>query len=175
MKKLLALSLFIVSSHSLHAESAIAHAVRNNPTLRAVVGLGGLCLMFGVGEATRHADNNQNANRNKWFLNNNNEVSDLTKSLTAGAMLTWYEILMGNGNDADLIENLIKVGLVTATNYTANTELAGDVVRQIPGIGVLLSDGKDQGQERFGFGRLSRCVATYMAYRGAAQYAGWIK
>ncbi len=172
MKKLLALSflLLCVSAQSLQAKSAIADAIRSNPALRSVVGLGGLCLIFGAGEMTRETD------KPKWAILKNHRVSDLAKSITAAAMLTWYEILMSDAtDDIDLMENLIKVGLVTGTNYTANTEFAGNLVRPIPGIGGLLSDSKDDGKERFGFGRLSRCILTYMIYRGAAQHAGLIR
>ena len=179
--KTIALSLALVCSvaQPVAAQSNLVRAIRANPTLRAIVGLGGLCLMFGVGEATREADSatansGTTRTRGQFSFGQQEGVSDFAKALTAGAMLTWYEILMGEGQGADLAQNLIKVGLVAATNYTANTEVAGDWVRAIPGIGGLLSDRKENGKERPGFGRLARCVATYMALRGAAQIGGFI-
>ena len=98
-------------------------------------------------------------------------VSDVSKAGAAAAIISLYEWQFGNPQNIPNV--LTQIGLVTGAHTLVNNDIVANLLRKVPFIQGLLTDPQYQdGKERSGLGRLTRCLLAYFALRYGAQSLG---
>lgn len=96
-------------------------------------------------------------------LNRHSELgrqADFFKALAGVAALTSLTLHNQEGMDG-WIDRMTKIGMLTGVHFLVNNDFVDDGLREVPVVARLLTDAKDcDGYERFGIGRLCRCVAS---------------